>query len=369
MQRFIIERYLIRETLQNFLAVISILLLIYISNRFVRYLAEAAAGELDSGVILELLVLKLTTNSIVLLPLSLFIGVLLAMGRFYRDSEIIAMQAGGVGVQRLLRGIGALSVVFALLIGFMSNYVAPMAAASAAEVTLQARNDSEVTGLRPGQFKDFGKGDQIIYLQDATADRSVLHNVFVQVRRPDGLDIVFAESASVIAHKSTGDRFMVLGNGYRYEGQPGTADFVVHQFESHGVRIRKQTAKAGIADDEQLSLSALWQGGTHQHAAELQWRISLSLSAILLSLLAVPLARTSSRSGKYGKLFTAVLIYFVYINLMTVARKAVERGELSSYIGIWPVHLGMAAIVLVMLFSMSGGLARMDLWRRFGRSS
>ena len=92
------------------------MLLIYISNRFVRFLAEAAAGELDSGVIFELLLLKVTANSVILLPLSLFIGVLLAMGRLYRDSEIVAMQAGGVGVHRILRGIFAVAVVFACLV-------------------------------------------------------------------------------------------------------------------------------------------------------------------------------------------------------------------------------------------------------------
>ena len=109
MQSFIIERYIIKEALQNFLAVVAVLLLIYLSNRFVRYLADAAAGEIDSGVIFQLLMLKLTANSVILLPLALYLGILLALGRLYRDSEIIALQAGGIGIGRLVRAAGFLS--------------------------------------------------------------------------------------------------------------------------------------------------------------------------------------------------------------------------------------------------------------------
>ncbi len=366
MQRFIIERYLVRESLQNFLAVISVLLLIYISNRFVRYLAEAAAGELDSSVILQLLLLKLTANSVVLLPLSLFIGVLLAMGRFYRDSEIVAMQAGGVGVQHLVRGIAVMSVVFALLVAVMSMYVAPMAASSAADVTHQARSDSEVTGIYPGSFKDFDEGDHIIYVEDASTDRTDLTNVFVQVRRGEALDIVYAAGASQFVDKGNGDRFMVLRDGHRYEGEPGSADFVIHAFKTHGVRVVKKASGGAYRRLEEYGLNELLRGSGHATQAELQWRVSLSLSSVLLALLAVPLARASSRSGKYGKLFTAVLIYFIYSNVLSIAQKAVERGELSPYIGVWPVHLIMAAIVAYLLFMMAGGVTRLRVSRRLG---
>lgn len=363
MQRFILERYLIRESLQNALAVIAVLMLIYVSNRFVRYLAEAAAGDLDSGVILELLLLKLVSSVVVLLPLSLYLGVLLAMGRLYRDSEVVAMHAGGVGMGHLLRGVGTLGLLFAAAVSGLSLVMAPLAAERAAELTVQARNDSEVTGLYPGRFRDFGAGDHIIYVQDIAANRSQMRDVFVQVRRGADLDIVNAESAYQFIESRTGDRFMVLENGYRYEGAPGSADFVVHRFERHGVRIRQRDEGAAYRRLETMTLGELLDGDEHTHQAELQWRVSLPLSALLLSVLAVPLARTSPRSGKYGKLFTAVLIYFIYSNFTTVAQKAVERGDLDPHIGVWPVHAALALAIAAMLFSMSGGLGRLRMAR------
>ena len=359
MRSYILERYVIREALLNFLAVISVLLLIYISNRFVRFLAEAAAGNIDSGVIFELLVLKLVANSVLLLPLALYVGTLLALGRLYRDSEVIAMQAGGIGMTRLVRAVAVLSVFFALFTGLMSFYVAPMAAERADMLTRDARNSSEVTGLYPGRFKEFSDGDQIIYAEEVSGSDSRMRTVFVQVRRANALDLVFARSAFQSLDPATGDRFMVLESGYRYEGKPGTAQFVVHKFEKHGVRVRKREETQAYRSLEVLSLGELLEGNTFTHLAELQWRISVTISVVVLGLLAVPLARTSPREGKYGKLFVAVLIYFIYTNMMSIGQKAVERGDLNPLIGVWPAHLAMLLIVGVMVFVMSGGAARM----------
>ena len=365
MRRFILERYVIRETLQNFFAVITVLLLIYISNRFVRFLAEAAAGDLDSGVILELLGLKLLANSVLLLPLSLYVGVLLALGRMYRDSEVVSMHAGGVSITRIIRAVAVLGFVFALLTGAMSLYIAPSASERADAVTRQARTDSEVSGFYPGRFKEFSGGDQILYAEQVAPGRNRMETVFVQVRRAGALDIVFAESAHQYVDAKTGHRFMVLEKGYRYEGEPGSADFVVHQFEKHGVRIRKRENTGGSYRSlEQLSLGELLTASSHAHLAELQWRISVPVSAFVLALLAVPLARTSPRQGKFGKLFIAILIYFVYTNCMSISQKAVERGDLSPLIGVWPVHIVMLLAVAFLVFMVTGGFARWRLQAR-----
>ncbi len=364
MQSFIIERYIIKEALQNFLAVVAVLLLIYLSNRFVRYLADAAAGEIDSGVIFQLLMLKLTANSVILLPLALYLGILLALGRLYRDSEIIALQAGGIGIGRLVRAAGFLSVLFAVAIGAMSMYVAPLASQQAEELTQQAKNDSDVTGLRPGRFKEFSGGDRIIYVRDVSPTKANLTDVFVQMRRDDALDIVYARSGRQYIEAKTGDRFMVLNDGYRYEGRPGDADFTVHTFETHGVRIKKKTELAVRQRREAMSMAELLDEGDFTHLAELQWRISMPLSAIALGILAVPLAKTSPRGGKYGRLFTAVLIYFVYSNFLSIAQKAVERGELSPSIGVWPVHFVMAIAIAITLLIASGRLDPVASLRR-----
>jgi lipopolysaccharide export system permease protein len=364
-RRFIIERYVIRESVQNSLAVIAVLVLIYISNRFVRYLAEAAAGELDSGVIFELLALKVTANIVVLLPLAVFLGVLLALGRLYRDSEVIAMHAGGVGVPYLARAIGVMGCAFAVLVAVLSMVIAPMAANSVDDLTRRARSDSEVTGLYPGQFKDFGDGDHIIYVRDINADKSEMTGVFVQMRGPTGVDIVYAESGKQFIESRTGDRFMVLGNGYRYEGAPGDADFVIHAFEKHGVRIKKKTADAVERKLESMTVGELLSGSTVAHVAELQWRVSMPIAAVLLAVLAVPLSRTSPGGGRFAKIFTAVLVYFLYSNVLSILYKAVERGDLSPYVGVWPAHLVLA--IAVGLLISRGSLGRRMRILRFGR--
>ena len=89
----ILQRYLFREVAQAFGAVLAVLLLVFLSHRFVRFLTEAAAGQISADLIFVLLALKVAVKLSVLLPLALYIGVLLGLGRMHKDSEIIAMSA------------------------------------------------------------------------------------------------------------------------------------------------------------------------------------------------------------------------------------------------------------------------------------
>ena len=94
----ILDRYFSREVLQTLLGVALILLLIFLSRLLVGYLAEAAAGEIPSDIIMTLMMLKTIKYLILILPLSLFLAILLVQGRMYRDSEMVAISACGVGI-------------------------------------------------------------------------------------------------------------------------------------------------------------------------------------------------------------------------------------------------------------------------------
>ena len=365
----IIERYLTREILQSFAAVLAILLLVYIANRFVRLLTEAAAGRLPGDVIAQLVVIKLAANLTILLPMAFFFGVLLALGRLYKDSEVVAMSAGGVGLRRLSQAVAVLALGFGLLIAVLSCFVAPQVTAIEDSIISHARGEAEVTGLSPGNFNEFGKGN-IVYVESIEPDRRTMRRVFVRVRRGNREELVVADRAYQSVQGRDGDRFMVLEDGYRYSGWPGRLDFVVTRFERHAVRLDVVTRV-----DERRSLAAiptleLWRSGKPTYIAELQWRVSLPISAILLALLAVPLSRTSPQQGRYGKLFLAVVAYFVYNNGIGIGQNLIERGELSPWIGVWPVHLVMGGLVAAMIYAQSAGGWRLaQRWRRYWHRS
>jgi len=347
----IIQRYLLREILQAAVAVLAVLLIIYLSNRFARILSDAAAGQISADLIFQLLFIKLIQNLEILIPVALFFGILIGLGRLYNDSEIVAMLANGVGIRRIVYGVFWISVIVAVVTFGLSVYAAPEMAASHAKLLARARGEAEISGILPGRFRELSGGERILYVEELSPDKRSMRNVFVQVREKGNQNIAVAERANLFLNESTGDRYIVLEDGYRYTGEPGTADYVITRFEKYAVRIEEASSEPAHLKLDSLSSFELLSVGGAKYLAELQWRLSLPISVVVLSMLAVPLSRTSPRQGKYAKLFTAVVVFFIYNNAIGVAQILVERGELSPYIGIWPVHLVAAAISLGLIWA------------------
>ena len=364
----IIQRYLFREVSQSFAAVLLVLLLIFTSHRFVRFVTEAAAGRLSSDLIFQLLILKVAASIAILLPLALFIGMLLGLGRLHQDNEIIAMSAGGVGVASLTRYVVGFSGAVAVFTLLFAVFLGPRLILVEEQVFARARGQAEITGIIPGRFKSFGGGNQVIYVEGVSADQRQMLNVFVQLTHGKERQILTADRAYQTVIGNDGDRFVVLEDGYRYEGRPGRSDFAVTRFAKHGVRIDRIGSTTARNRLDAKSTAELWRSDAPDHAAELQWRLSLPLSVLLLGTLAVPLARTSPRQGRYAKLLIAIVIYFAYSNSLGIAQKYIQNGSIHPWVGVWPVHFILALVTSWLLL---GEAARRDIvrwlcggWRR-----
>nr|VFJ43610.1 MAG: lipopolysaccharide export system permease protein [Candidatus Kentron sp. DK] len=348
----ILNRYIYREILLAFAGVLSVLLLVYVSHRFVRYLAEAAAGLIPVDVILRLLSLQLIKKLQIFIPVAFYIAVLLSLGRLYKDNEIIAMNAGGIGLMTIVGSVFRLSLIFAALTMLLSLYISPEVMSLQDQYKERAREKSDISGIYPGQFRELEKGRRVIYVEDVSPDKRSMKNTFIQVRRKNGTDIVVADTAYQTMDDRTGERTIVLEGGRRYGGEPGKLDFTITEFKRYLLRIEGKNSNrtARHRDIDTLPTIELLQAANKpRHAAELQWRLSLPLSLVVLSLLAVVLARTSSSTGKYAKVVTAILAYFVYSNFIGIARMLVERGDLNPIIGTLPVHGAAIAVFAVML--------------------
>ena len=347
----IVQRYVFREVLQVFTAVVVILVMIYMSSRFVRYLGQAASGYISSELVLQLMLLNLAENFALLLPLGLYVAVLLAFGRLYRDSEIIAMSAGGIGVQQIANAMFWFASGFSLLVAVMSLYLSPQASDWKQSLYEKAKGEAQIAGIQAGRFLEFGDGDWVVYVERIAADGRSMENVFVQARRDKGRkqDLLVAKKAYPSVQGQDQERFMVLEDGYRYSGLPGQLDFVITRFERHAVRLEPISRSGYRKLEAKPSLDLIREGG-EKNIAELQWRLSLPISAVVLCMLAVPMSRTTSRQGRYARLLAAFVLYFLYNNGMGIAQKLIERGDLTPLIGVWPVHLVFALLAFGMLY-------------------
>ncbi len=363
----IVQRYLFREVLQVFAAVLVVLLLVYMSSRFVRYLGQAASGYISSDLVVQLMLLNLAENLSVLVPLALYVAVLLALGRLYRDSEIIAMSAGGIGVQQLANALFWFSCGFALVVALLSLYVAPLAADWKQNLYEKAKGEAQIAGIQAGRFREFGAGERVVYVEKIAADGRSMSNVFARIvkKKSRSQDLLIAKKAYPSIQGQDQERFMVLEDGYRYTGTPGQLDFVITRFARHAVRLEPVARPGFRLLEAKPSLELIRDGGL-KNIAELQWRISLPVSVVLLALLATAMARTNRRQGRYARLLSAFVLYFLYNNGIGIAQKLIERGDLSPLIGVWPVHLIFTLLALGMLYSQGGRTlpVRLPLLRR-----
>jgi lipopolysaccharide export system permease protein len=344
----ILDRYLLREVLAASFAVTLVLMLILMCYRFARVLGEAAAGELPRDAVLTLLGLTSVYYLLILAPFGLFLGVMLALGRLYRDSEMTAISACGIGPVRLLRPLLMLAALVAALLAWLALDIAPWAAGQALLTKRLAQRDAEIGILEAGRFKSADDGNIVFYAERVTED-GALENVFIQRRVGDVVQVALAARGEQRRDASTGERTMVLYDGQRLEGIPGTTDFRLLSFAEHGIPIRTSELPS-VEDDPSTRATAELLGSPDVPAlAELQWRLSTPIAAILLTILAVPLAKANPRQGRYSKLLVAVLAYVFYVNLLGAARVWLEQGRTPPVFGLWWVHVLVLALALLLL--------------------
>lgn len=347
----IIFRYLSKDILISTFAVSLILLLIFLTGRFVNLLADAAAGKYAVDVIFLMIGCRLPWLLQIIIPLAFFIAILLAYGRLYMESEMVVLHACGMSQGQLLSMTIIPAIGVALLVGFFSFWLSPMGAERYAQIEDEQRNRSEFDSLSPGRFQTLGQSQITTYVDGISQDRKQLENVFIarDGSEKSGAVIAVSESAEQIKHTEYGQRYLVLHNGVRYEGKPGTADFRVTTFSTFG-QLMPQIKLSGDytqATDAKSSLSLL-QSESRVLRAELQWRLSFPLLVFIATLLAVPLSKTKPRQGRFLKMLPALLLYIFYFTFLMSARTAVSNGKLPIYPGLWVVHIPFLMLALVL---------------------
>ena len=344
----IIERYLLKDIIYTLVAVTLVLTVIYLGNRFVIFLTDAALGGAPLRTIMTLLLLKTVGAMVVVLPMALYLAILFVFGRLYKDSEMTALTACGVSMGRIVRTVLFFSLAMAALVAFISLYLKPWAEEQSYSIQDRVEASSEISGITAGRFNESSRGDGVIYMEELSQDMKDMHNVFVQYQRGGEEVVLVSKSAYQKVDAATGDHYLVLVDGHRYERPPGTARFRIVQFKEHAVLIRPQKVVPSDRKRWALPSHQLWTSGSNADDAELQWRLSMPVSTLVLAMLAVSLSRTTPRQGRFGKLFNAILAYIIYSNLLAMAQTWLGRGMIPPWLGLWWVHLLFITAVLVL---------------------
>lgn len=344
----IVFRYLSREVLVTLSAVSAVLLVIIMSGRFIKYLAQAAQGVLDPSVLFLIMGYRMPGFLQLILPLGLFLGILLAYGRLYLDSEMTVLSATGMSNRRLLGYSMAPAAIVAVIVAWLSLGLAPQGVAEVAKIFNQQDAMTEFDTLVPGRFQAMKDGSRVTYTEGLSDDRGQLAGVFISEKRmqrqvegekpkQSGITVLVAEKGRQVI-QADGSRYLILENGYRYDGNPGQADYRATQYETHGVLLPKPSVSAEIGEREAVPTRELIGSDEPRYQAELQWRLSIPLLVFIVTLLAVPLARVNPRQGRFLKLLPAILLYMAYLALLIGARGQLDKGKIPLELGLWWVH-------------------------------
>jgi lipopolysaccharide export system permease protein len=356
----IIARYLSKEVTHTMVAVTVILLFVFMGNMFVRYLNYVAGGKYAAWVLVHIVLLQVPILLGLLLPLGVYLGILIGYGRLYNDSEMTVLAVSGLSYQRLAIITFKFSLIVMVFVAILSLWLQPIVNLRSKEVLAEAKSGSILQTIIPGRFQIINNGKKVYYIEKVSNDRSKMKNVFMAEKvKPDAgsksKQLIWAVMSANGAHQSvdkkTGDNYLVSTNGNFYKGRAGGHRYQIINFDQYGVLLTAAPLSSFAMDTDTTPTSRLIPASfvSPRAAAELQWRLSIPLSVVILALLALPLSQLKPRQGKFARILPAILLYIVYVNLLFLAREWIQSGKLPAWLGMWWIHFLFLLLAIVLI--------------------
>jgi lipopolysaccharide export system permease protein len=358
----IYRRALVSELAVTMLAVFAVLLAISLTTLWIRYLGQAAGGTLAPEAVLVILGFSIVNYLPVLLSVTLFVAALLTLTRMARDSELVVWQGVGLGATAWATPVLSIALPVAAVIAAVSLGIGPWALQKMEEYRAQVESREDMSAVAPGVFKESKQADRVYFVESLGLSGDSVNNIFVRSEQNGKLGVIVArEGMHFVAPNK--DRFLVMQNGRRYEGIAGRADYKIMQFERYILRVEPFEAKMAAPNIKATPTLDLLRQPTPERIAEVQWRLALPISAIMLALLAIPMSYVNPRSARSFHLVAAVLVYMIYSNLLSIAQVWVAQSRLSPWVGLWPVHVAIG-LVLTYLFYRRLSVVPLFNWKR-----
>lgn len=344
----IIIRYLVRETLKSQLAILFILLLIFFCQKLVRILGAAVDGDIPTNLVLSLLGLGVPEMAQLILPLSLFLGLLMTLGRLYTESEITVMHACGLSKAVLVKAAMILALFTGVVAAVNVMWLGPWSSLHQDEVLAEAKANPGMAALAQGQFQQATDGNSVLFIE--SVEGSSFKEVFLAQLRPKGNarpSVVVADSGH-LSQRPDGSQVVTLNTGTRFEGTALLRDFRITDFKDYQAIVGHQAVALNPDDASQMDMKTLWQSDKPNARAELHWRLTLVLTVFIMALMVVPLSVVNPRQGRVLSMLPAMLLYLVFFLLQTSLKSNGAKGKIDPFIWIWLVNLLYLVIAVVL---------------------
>ena len=322
------------------------------SGRFIKYLSQAALGNISPDILFLVMAYRLPGFLELILPLGLFMGVLLAYGRMYLESEMTVLHACGYSQNRLMGVTWVIALFVALIVAALSLYVSPKGMAKVEGLFAEQASKTAFDLLTPGRFQNLNIGNRVTYAGGLSDDKQVMYDVFIAESTSDSerVNVLYAEQGIQRIDEISGNRFLVLQNGRQYQGVPGQGDYRELSFDTYGVLISEPSTEIRKVKEEAIPTVQLLGSADLASLSVLYWRVSLIILVPVVALIAVSVCRVNPRQGRYMHLLPAMLIYILYLGLLILAKKKSAEGDVEPMLAFVAVHLSFFAIAILLFF-------------------
>ena len=346
----IIHRSLIKEVLRTSLVVTVIVISIFLVLRVMGFLSQAAEGIIPVDSVLILVSLKMIAYLDVMLPLMFYIAILMVMGRWYKEHEMAILSSSGLSLVDLLKPLLLLIIIVASLVALFSFWLTPLSLAKGYQIENEYRQRNDITGVIPGIFVESKTGNAVYFVEKYNKEAGEYENVFLYKNSFNREGVVVAERATQVLDQETGDEFLVLLDGSRYEGEPGTPEYRVIDFERYALRIETKQKPLTALPVRARANAEISQSDDPRMKSEWYWRIAKVFLVPILAVFALALSYVDSRGGKSSGMFVAFVIYFVYSNILNYMVALVQKGQVQTPILIWLTHVIFAFLAMFFLY-------------------
>lgn len=345
----IVQRYLILEIVKSSAATIFILFVILMSNALGRVLSEVSEGTLPLEALGPVFLGQSVQIFTYLLPLGFFLGIVFAFGRLYKDHELIVLHCCGYGYKNLYGVVLLVLLPVVLLTAWCSIWLSSYALLTAKNIVDKKKDIHQFQSLKVGQFNLSKDKKHVFFMQSMSEDKLQIQDIIITQKSEQSDALETAKFGKQKLDEKSGDLFLEVGPGVRYEGKAGSVDYKVIEFDKHGILLEKNKSKNSAIKASEKSINELRDSTNLKDKVEYLWRLNIPVTLIVLALLAVPLSYISPRQGRYGRIGLSLLVFIIYLNLLGFSKGAMERSTMPLWLNFWWVHLVFLSLTLILL--------------------
>ncbi len=366
LQNSIVAKYVMRQVLMLLAAVFIVIGLVIFGNQLVLVVKESIEEGVPVADLLPLVGFNMIRDVPLILSLSLFLAIILAISKLYKDSEAIVMNSLGVGDKHFMVLIQPVVLFIFIFILFLTTVAVPWSKQQRSMIMDRSENSSEFSFIKEGEFQEFKNGELVFYASKVknikNSAKQNMEEIFIYAESSGDPIITLASQAQKYTDASSKSVYLRLKDGVRYHGFPSDKNKKILNFDQYDLQIidgsRQRSADVSTKIESKPTLDILFSNNSKE-IAEWQWRLSQPISVLILSLFGVLLGKSSPRGGKNLGVLTGILVFIIYNNALLVAKSSLERGELSPIVGLWSVHLLVLLVIVIFYAYRHGKLSQL----------